>query len=412
MVRMLDPCESIDYISGIKTKKLFNPETILLDRCVGDRFVALASVLGISFDEFLYSSGCNDTVKKGREKLLIKMLRYCPECLGSGFHSILHQHVALGYCPRHQCLLHDGCRRCGFRFAPTWESVTQHPFACVRCGALLINSISRANDARETEEAARKMESLRKLMKVNDADKSIDHLCFSLGTRDENRCDSASLARRQIARHLDWEDGSLSTDRRRQLIFELNRSDGVPEGGQAVSRAISNSIYTALDNISRISRFDESLLSRTVHMISVKNSGARLCVEASVIHIAVAKLRYIYGASSIIRGVAAGFGGGGQPLSRGPVFLTMRGALVAASAEASGIAAEYEVIGLFVAILMSVRGLERLDEMDWREVSCQENYFPSWCHFSNKNIFMIRPRADWKTVEGLIDRYSKMIVPI
>lgn len=147
-------------------------------------------------------------------------------------------------------------------------------------------------------------------------------------------------------------------------------------------------------------------------MISVKNSGARLCVEASVIHIAVAKLRYIYGASSIIRGVAAGFGGGGQPLSRGPVFLTMRGALVAASAEASGIAAEYEVIGLFVAILMSVRGLERLDEMDWREVSCQENYFPSWCHFSNKNIFMIRPRADWKTVEGLIDRYSKMIVPI
>lgn len=412
MDRMLDPCESIKYIDGIRTKKLLSPEKMLLDRYVGGRFVALASVLGMSFDEFLYSSGCNDFVTKGHEKLLTKLFRYCPECLRGGFHSILHQHVALGYCPQHRCLLHAGCQRCGFKFAPTWESVAQHPFACMRCGALLIHTISSTGDAREIEGAAKKIESLRKLMKTSGPDKSLDHPCFSRGACEATRYDRASSAYRQIARHLNWEEDSSSTEQRRQLAFRLDGSDGEPRDGQSVSRAISNSIYATLDNISRISKFDESLLSRTMHMMSIKGSGARLCVEASLVHISVAKLIYIYGASSIMRGVAAGFGGGGQPLSRGAVFLTMRGAFVAASAEASRIVAEYEVVGLFAAILMSIRSLKRLDEMDWREIPRQEDYFPSWCYFVNNNILMLRPRADWRTLEGLIGRYSKMILPI
>ncbi|SOE63343.1 hypothetical protein SAMN05414139_02296 [Burkholderia sp. D7] len=39
--------------------------------------------------------------------------RFCRQCLGYGYHSILHQFESLNVCPAHHCAVESACRRCG-----------------------------------------------------------------------------------------------------------------------------------------------------------------------------------------------------------------------------------------------------------------------------------------------------------
>lgn len=65
----------------------------------------------------------------------------------------------------------------------------------------------------------------------------------------------------------------------------------------------------------------------------------------------------------------------------GSTLLTMRSALIEQSIEASKILAEYEVVGLFCAILMHANRIDALRDMDWREVPNHNKYIPAWCYF-------------------------------
>lgn len=63
--------------------------------------------------------------------------RYCPECIQSGYQSLLFQVDALMSCPFHRTALLSVCRRCGAstpRFALTAEAIA-NPFCCPACGA-------------------------------------------------------------------------------------------------------------------------------------------------------------------------------------------------------------------------------------------------------------------------------------
>ena len=42
-------------------------------------------------------------------------LRYCPRCIGQGYHSVLHQQVSAYQCPIHRDPLAEGCSSCGHR---------------------------------------------------------------------------------------------------------------------------------------------------------------------------------------------------------------------------------------------------------------------------------------------------------
>ncbi len=63
-------------------------------------------------------------------------LRYCPICLGGGYHSYWFQFSFLDYCPVHEVRLHARCHTC--RYAVGFFNITKQlfsrPYFCVHCG--------------------------------------------------------------------------------------------------------------------------------------------------------------------------------------------------------------------------------------------------------------------------------------
>ena len=60
--------------------------------------------------------------------------RYCPSCLGRGYHSVVHQFAIVGRCPIHDLGLETACRCCGYR-APyrLTARLLETPFVCPQC---------------------------------------------------------------------------------------------------------------------------------------------------------------------------------------------------------------------------------------------------------------------------------------
>lgn len=61
-------------------------------------------------------------------------VRYCPECIRVGFHSLLFQAFGVRSCPYHGCVLMDACAKCGERM-PSFDSVRKKTFAPLHCAA-------------------------------------------------------------------------------------------------------------------------------------------------------------------------------------------------------------------------------------------------------------------------------------
>ena len=62
--------------------------------------------------------------------------RWCPVCIGFGFHSIWFQLSALAACPMHGCALIQQCEGCGVAPGPyrVSKALFQKPYHCVSCG--------------------------------------------------------------------------------------------------------------------------------------------------------------------------------------------------------------------------------------------------------------------------------------
>lgn len=70
-------------------------------------------------------------------------LRYCPRCLASGYHGVIHQLERNRLCPVHRCALHSGCRHCSS--APAYRLDAQlldAPFRCPHCRRCLASATS------------------------------------------------------------------------------------------------------------------------------------------------------------------------------------------------------------------------------------------------------------------------------
>lgn len=65
--------------------------------------------------------------------------RYCPECLNSGFQSVVYQIDAIQKCPLHDVDIVDSCLECGARTAPyaVTEEVLRSPIHCLHCSSPL-----------------------------------------------------------------------------------------------------------------------------------------------------------------------------------------------------------------------------------------------------------------------------------
>ncbi|WP_175812605.1 TniQ family protein [Burkholderia contaminans] len=389
---------------GVGGNERLFPSVCPVDLESVDKYSKLISILNIDANELFYAFGCDLFPHKFRGKLISANFRYCHKCLANGFHSIVYQHVAVEYCPYHECLLNTACPKCRFEFCPTWHSTTNHPFACPRCGMLLVQTAVTIDGNHEIESASKKIECIRKMITSGADDKSIHHPYSRSEIWEPKRHEVASAARRHLWRHLDWKSEVVRDVDLRSKIFKLNNCEN---NYGHLHREVSDSICEALRRLSRLIDFESSALSRAMYNIAVKNNGARLCVDAALPHIAIAKSKYIYGVTPLIRFDEVV---GNDPLNYGPTLLTMRSALIEQSVEASKILAEYEVVGLFCAILMHANRIEALRDMDWREVPNHNKYIPTWCYFKESRTLIVRPRADWRLAERLTARFMKKIV--
>lgn len=63
--------------------------------------------------------------------------RYCRQCLGRGYHSLLHQFARICHCPIHARRLESACRQCGGQAEYRLNArLLETPYRCAQCRAL------------------------------------------------------------------------------------------------------------------------------------------------------------------------------------------------------------------------------------------------------------------------------------
>ena len=104
----------------------------------------IINVLGLNTDQYVNANGfdmCRKTLW-GDAGLLCGHLRYCPDCLSIGYHSMVFQHWALGSCPLHGVRLLERCPNCSEPIKITGALISRDPFACPRCGHFFLHDFS------------------------------------------------------------------------------------------------------------------------------------------------------------------------------------------------------------------------------------------------------------------------------
>jgi hypothetical protein len=68
---------------------------------------------------------------------LLRVPRYCEECLHAGYHATVFQYRALRECPIHRTKLRNVCIACGKTLPRRFYEVACQPFECAECGTIL-----------------------------------------------------------------------------------------------------------------------------------------------------------------------------------------------------------------------------------------------------------------------------------
>jgi hypothetical protein len=96
--------------------------------------------------------------------ILIGELRYCPDCLGQGWHTAMFQHLSVGACPVHGCRLVVGCTQCAMPIPTSINALLENHNFCSSCGYpfVLVENLERclARGVEQPEAFRRLYESL------------------------------------------------------------------------------------------------------------------------------------------------------------------------------------------------------------------------------------------------------------
>lgn len=97
-----------------------------LDRLIGSDMLQLPEALSSS---------------SSTQRFLRPVLRYCPQCLQRGYHSMLFQHLGVVRCPGHGVALREGCPHCKAPVEPKLRSALVKPFECRKCASLMVKTV-------------------------------------------------------------------------------------------------------------------------------------------------------------------------------------------------------------------------------------------------------------------------------
>lgn len=115
-----------------KTALIRNPEIDLRNSDFLDRQL-ISSIMRLN-PESVSRAFTADVFPSGHRKIAA-FLRWCPECMASGFHAAVHQIDFLSSCPLHGERMRTECPKCHAiqPYRLNKQSFTK-PFACFKCG--------------------------------------------------------------------------------------------------------------------------------------------------------------------------------------------------------------------------------------------------------------------------------------
>lgn len=99
---------------------------------------SLSKHLGLNEDDLDCCTGTSVGDRQLFRRAFAPHLRWCRECMGAGFHSMVLQHRAVTACPLHGGQLLEACPGCGFLVEPSYWSVARQPFGCDQCGFICL----------------------------------------------------------------------------------------------------------------------------------------------------------------------------------------------------------------------------------------------------------------------------------
>lgn len=398
-------CELPEFLGILPPgRQIFRPPFTYGERA--DLYSGLIDTLGVDLSAFSYLAGqdifrCGDCGTLARRNL-----RYCPRCIAHGYHATLFQHVAIEKCPLHDVPLLGTCTLCGYAFTPTWESVARDPFACSRCGNLLLRTVADARRDIEIRLVELMVAERRRLLDLGNEHKSRFRITRPTNSVSMELQDLDPRLRRRVLRHALWTGATLPGWSAGEISnFHLSREER-SSGGRRADTAVSAATLATLRKLRALCSDREADIVRVASHLDSLQSGLRMHVPACATAAAYCKTAYLYGVNPLNRmtdpkrRVDIDIGEGDIP------ELVLRSCWVPESIQANRILAEFEVLGLFCLVLKQVASSKRVVDVAWSDCPEEEAFCPAWCLDKNGRSFSVRPRASWRLANWMIARYS------
>ena len=144
----LTPFSLID--GGLRSHLQFTSHLI---QTIPESYQGFAEALHLSKAQWL--AGTLGWLRIHHSDDILSEMRFCPECLRAGYHTVVFQLTCINHCPIHKLPLISGCPHCGKPVSPELCSATLHfPYGCTKCGQLIVSKSSLIDPAKIDGQAA------------------------------------------------------------------------------------------------------------------------------------------------------------------------------------------------------------------------------------------------------------------
>lgn len=378
------------------------PSWHLLDRPLFSNWSAgdameVSMLIGCTPDEFSSLSG-QDLKGTGAFGLaLCEDVRYCPQCLKLGYHSITYQHLAVSHCELHAQRLVQGCPHCSSPIVPTIRNARNFPWYCPQCECSLLGVDVNESGSNFFSDAA--LSQGRGFLARSATEvKNIHHINSSLNQYRRVTATESRYIRRAVVFYDAGEFCSQQFDEMQFPVFQDRDSDS--------QEVLASGVAITLKWLSENCPFSDEAC-RLAERLGHDPGGCAINLQCSAIAALLCKTLYCYGLMQDFRRIHLGEVQQLSRRTRESGFKRFTQEILVCPATDVRLL-QLEIIGLFGILLASFRRGTSLTALDWNDIPAPISYVPSWISRRDKAngvVIHMRARLDEMGLKRLFGRY-------
>jgi hypothetical protein len=369
----------------------------------------IADGLGLTTEQVCHLQG--QDIGDGRDySVLHRALRYCPQCLDLGYHSIVFQHVGISRCPLHNCMLQDCCPVCDELIYPTFRSCLDNPFECLRCFAPLTRTVASSTDPRDAKAADLIMGNRRVVLSKSHNSASHRHMFSVLKPRMlKPSTPAVSRLYQRVAVWAEPFDCQWPNFKEDILMIVPAHTRGDVDAADSFNTGLA--AERVLIFLTQLCRGHEVQAIRLANRLGRWPLGLRLNSQATVIAAALYKLAVAYDlvqeASTIFELQLSSMTEKGRACYGKQ--MVRYGDSEPAVPELDYRLMQLEMLGMFAWLVIWYRDHAPLSSVSWIDLPHAIEFAPSWhiTHSPSGSRVRIRSRATEKSIRRLVQRYWK-----